>query len=394
MAVYPLEGSKRDRSNVNLKMECSEENDGESFNGFRKVMFILRLTGNSFRGSQLSVEHPNKRYQCFLIAYEVVCVIFQLVMPIILFDEIQESHFLKTSSQKPILKGLAMIGGSTRFAVAWAVKWMTFIEGPRIFQLIESLQHEVKLENGRKLWSYFLYCYIFYLTATSFFNYGFFYYGKPDFLSTTLWWMLLSHALINISGCSSLISLLFVMGYFVWLMVSEIQGMKRKLESTNGVIKYWHYDLMKLKRKMEQIDRIISPLIAIMIVSNSIFLIALICTFVEMEPNLYNISMNMLSTAICMNEIIVCCMLGEWLPKEVDKFVDELELRLSCRTEGNGATNEIKEVKHSVELLMIHNLKSRINFSMFNEFNVRLSLLLTIGSVVISYTVTIIQTSF
>lgn len=101
--------------------------------------------------------------------------------------------------------------------------------------------------------------------------------------------------------------------------------------------------------------------------------------------------------AACVNEMIIVCMLGEWLAKEVDKFVDELEWRLSCRTaqadETASVTNEIKEMKHYFELLTIHNLKSHINFFMFNKFNVRLSLLLSIGSVIISYTVIIIQTS-
>src|SRR5581483_7031689 len=110
MAVYPLEIRENDRSNVNLKMESSEDNDGESFNGFRKVMFILRLTGNTFRGSQLSIEHPNKRYQCFLIAYEVCSVIFQTTFALMLWDDMQDSHLLKTSSRKPVLRGLIMIG--------------------------------------------------------------------------------------------------------------------------------------------------------------------------------------------------------------------------------------------------------------------------------------------
>ena len=120
---------------------------------------------------------------------------------------------------------------------------------------------------------------------------------------------------------------------------------------------------------------------------------ALICMLVEMKSNLHNLSINLLSMVVSMSEMIVCCMFGEWLAKEMDKFVDELEWRLSCRTEDNIRTNEIKEMKLYLELLMIHNLRSQINFFMFSKFNVRLSLLLSIGSVIISYTVIIIQTS-
>ena len=392
MAVYPLEIREKDRSNDNLKMESSEDNDAESFNGFRKVMFILRLTGNSFRGSQLSVEHPSKRYKYCLILYEVGWIIFRSVLPIIMFDDIQESYLLKTSSRKPVLRGLVMIGASTGFIVTMAIKWMTLINGPRIFELIEILRHEFKLTNDRKSWYYFRVYFLYYLIAMSLFVYEYFYYGKSDSLLSIPWWKFVCHLLSTISQSVTMLILPFVMGYFVWMMVCQIKAMKRKLQS-NNVIKYWHNDLMKLKRRMEQIDGIISPVIAVTIVSDSIFLMALICMLVEMKSNLHNLSISLLSMGNCVSEIIVCCMLGERLAKEVDKFVDELEWRLSCRTEDNIRTNEIKEVKHSVELLMIHNLKSQINFSMFSEFNVRLSLLLSIGSIIISYTVIIIQTS-
>jgi len=158
---------------------------------------------------------------------------------------------------------------------------------------------------------------------------------------------------------------------------------------------YWHLELMKLKKRIEEIDAIISPVIATMIVSNSIFLMASFCVIVEMEATWYNLIMSILSVNICLIELLACCLIGELIPRQVEKLVNELEWRFSCTaiTPRNDSVSEINGIKRSLEIIMINNLKSRINFCMFNKFNVRLSLLLSIGSVVITYTVIIIQTS-
>ena len=116
---------------------------------------------------------------------------------------------------------------------------------------------------------------------------------------------------------------------------------------------------------------------------------AFICIFVESHSNLKDVVGILTSILLAITEIILCCVFGGFLPREVERFCNELEWEFSKWSESR---DEVR-IKQNLEMIMILQIRDRISFKAFKKFSIRPSLLLSVGSIIITYAVIIIQTS-